>query len=467
MSEDHEEFRNLKTEMLKINTARGGGASGLKGFYAECVNASYDNLERIESGTKARQIVIDNNGDADAIIKYTNGQFGRAIQYKNGYSYSKHKEFVTSGKYDNMSYVINADNPIFDNPEQIENLNTLAKAHNIKLFRAKVTDKEMQILAGAACFEGKIKKSLEIDTSPRITLELYVDAKEVEYHFNKVIERQASFNSYIANQTSAFLNGDMARINSVGVNQALSAAQFAAALSVTENVLSVIKGEKEFKDTTINVIENISKAAVMGYATGVMSDVLVTKTGATPLLVNGAIQISKQLSAYMNGEIDEDHFVRTVIENSVNLTAVYLGKTFGGAICSVAGPAGIFVGQFIGEMLTTTFCSVIIDAIRTERNTNAYHNKLLALAYRAESEIRESQDRLIILVNNDNNRFIDLLNTGYDEFIDGILTNDYKVATAGLFSIGEGFGIEAEKLTRGHVTQGSIFINKDRIVSIG
>ena len=92
---------------------------------------------------------------------------------------------------------------------------------------------------------------------------------------------------------------------------------------------------------------------------------------------------------------------------------------------------------------------------------------MLALAYRAESEIRESQDRLIILVNNDNNRFIDLLNTGYDEFIDGILTNDYKVATAGLFSIGEGFGIEAEKLTRGHVTQGSIFINKDRIVSIG
>lgn len=467
MSEVHEEFRNLKTDMSKINTARGGGASGLKGFYAENVNATYDNLERINNGISARQIVIDNNGDADAIIKYTSGNFGREIQYKNGYSYSKHKEFVTSGKYDNMVYAVNSDNPIFSNPSQMEILNALAKAHNIKLVQAKVSDKEMQILADAACFEGTIRTSLGLDAPPKIVLELYVDVKEVEYHFNKAIERQVSFNSYIADRTSTFLNYDIARINSAGINQALSAAQFAAALSVTENVLSVIKGEKEFKDTTINVIENISKAAVMGYATGVMSDVLVTKTGAAPLLVNGAIQISKQLSAYMNGEIDEDHFVRTVIENSVNLTAVYLGKTFGGAICSAAGPAGIFVGQFIGEMLTTTFCSAIIDAIRTERNNNAYHNKLLALAYRAESEIRESQDRLIILVNNDNNRFINLLNTGYDEFIDGILTNDYKVASAGLFSIGEGFGIEAEKLTRGHVTQGSIFINKDRIVSIG
>lgn len=130
MSETHEEFRHLKTEMSKINTERGGGASGLKGFYAESTNAAYDNLNRIDAGIGARQIVIDNNGDADAIIKYTNGQFGREIQYKNGYQYSKHKEFLSSGKYDNMIYAVNNDNPIFDNPKQMETLNALAKEHN-------------------------------------------------------------------------------------------------------------------------------------------------------------------------------------------------------------------------------------------------------------------------------------------------------------------------------------------------
>ena len=467
MSGTHEEFRHLKTEMSKINTERGGGASGLKGFYAESTNAAFDNLDRIDSGIGARQIVIDNNGDADAIIKYTNGQFGREIQYKNGYQYSKHKEFLSSGKYDNMIYAVNSDNPIFDNPKQMEVLNALAKEHNIKLIQAKVSDREMQILADAACFEGKIRSSLGIDVSPKFTLELYLDAKEVEYHFNKVIEKQASFNGYIANQTSAFLNDDLAKVNSAGVNQALSAAQFAAAMSVTKNVLSVIKGDEEVKDATINVIKDTSKAAVMGYATGAIAEGFGAEIGDVALLVNGTIQISKQLYAYVNGDIDEAQLVQNIVETSAYLTAAYVGKTIGGAIGSAAGPVGMFVGQFVGEMITTAVCSTVIDTIHKEKEAKSYHNKMLALAHRAEREIRDSQDRLIILVNEDNNRFKDLISTGYEKFIDGILNNNYEEASLGLASIGEGFGINAEKLTRGHVTQGNIFGKKNRIVNIG
>lgn len=119
MNEVHKEFRNMKTEMSKINTQRGGGPSGLKGFYAESANATYDNIRRIEDGIQARQIVIDNNGAADAVIRYANGQLGRKIQYKNGYQYYKHKEFLSSGKYDNMIYAVNADNLVFSNPKQL------------------------------------------------------------------------------------------------------------------------------------------------------------------------------------------------------------------------------------------------------------------------------------------------------------------------------------------------------------
>lgn len=291
--------------------------------------------------------------------------------------------------------------------------------------------------------------------------------ENVQKKASDVIKKQQEFNNYIANQTSALLNNDLAKINSAGVNQALSAAQFAAAMSVTKNVLSVIKGDEEVKDATINVIKDTSKAAVMGYATGAIAEGFGAEIGDAALLINGTIQISKQLYAYVNGDIDEAQLVQNIVETSAYLTAAYVGKTIGGAIGTAAGPVGMFVGQFVGEMITTAVCSTVIDTIRKEKEAKSYHNKMVALAHRAEREIRDSQDRLIILVNEDNNRFKDLISTGYEKFIDGILNNNYDEASLGLASIGEGFGINAEKLTCGHVTQGNIFGEKNRIVNIG
>lgn len=467
MNDTHEEFRKLKDDMSKINTKRGGGASGLKGFYAENTNAAYDNLSRIDHGISARQIVIDNNGDADAIIKYSNGQFGREIQYKNGYEYSKHKEFLSSGKYDNMIYAVNNDNPIFDNPKQMEVLNSLAKEHNIKIVQAKVSDREMQILADAACFERNIRSTFGINDSPKITLELYVDVKEVQYHFEKVKEKQTSINNFIANQTRSLLSDDLSRINTAGVNQALCAAQFAAAMSVTKNVICIAKGDEEFRDATLNVIKDIASAAVVGYATGAVAEGMGIESGDVALLVNGTIQISKQIYAYVNGDIDETQLVQNVAESSAYLTAAYIGKTIGGTIGSAAGPIGIFAGQFIGEMITTAVCSNVIDTIHMEQEKRKYNKKMLALAYHAENEIRDSQDRLILLVNEENNQFIDMLNNGYDRFIDGLLNNNYEEASLGLVSIGDGFGIEPEKLRQGHVSKGNIFGKKNRTVNMG
>lgn len=119
--------------MESINLERGGSVDGLRGFYEEPMNAYYNNKKRKEAGIKARECVIDNNGNADAVIKYANGQKGREIQYKSGYQYSRHKKFLESGKYDGMIYYVNQDNPIFSNPKQMKELEKIAKKHNIKI----------------------------------------------------------------------------------------------------------------------------------------------------------------------------------------------------------------------------------------------------------------------------------------------------------------------------------------------
>lgn len=355
----------------------------------------------------------------------------------------------------------------------LENHEYLAKKldDNIEAFKNGNVDDALQEMRELS---NEAPRMLSAETKSRVGMaiegngyRIKNNVENVQKKTSEIIKKQKDFNDCIANQTSAFLNDDLARINSAGVNQALSAAQFAAAMSVTRNVVSVIKGDEEFRDASINVIKDTSTSAVMGYATGAIAESIGCGIGDAALLVNGTIQISKQIYAYANGEIDDKQLIQNVVETTAFLTAAYIGKTIGGTIGAAAGPVGIFVGQFIGEMITTAVCSTMIDTIHMEQEAKKYHKKMLALAHHAESEIRDSQERLILLMNEDNNQFTNILIRGYDRFIDGLLNNNYEEASLGLASIGEGFGIESEKLKKGHVSQGAIFGKKNRIVNMG
>lgn len=472
MSETHEEFRFLKEELLKINTKRGGGVDGLKGYYAEVVNATEDNIRRIDLGIAARQIVIDNNGKADAIIRYSNGQSGRKIQYKNGYSFSKHKEFLSSGKYDGMIYAVNIDNPIFLNSSQIEELNKIAKEHNIKFVKATVSDSEMKILAAVASFEGNVRSKVGLDNKPYVTIEIYTNAKEAKYQIKKLMDKRVAFNDYVATQTSKFLNDNWAQINKSGMSQALSSAQFAAAFSVARNALYILKGDKDINEASKSVLKDTTSAAVLGYATGAIDQTMgLSNLGDLSVVVNGVVQISKEFISYINDNIDEEQLLENATKKIACLSAAYIGKVLGGSVGSIGGPIGTFVGQYVGEMITTAICSVIIntiyDTIHFEKNNKKYNSKMISLAHRAEYEIKESQNRLILLVKEENNRFIEELNKGYDEFMEGLEKCNYPVASSGLSIIGEAFGIEKEKLVQGTVSKGNIFIKKNRVIVMG
>lgn len=473
MNEVHQEFQNLKADMAKINVNRGGSVDGLKGFYAESVNAANDNIRRIDAGVAARQIVIDNNGNADAVIKYANGQYGRQIQYKSGYQYSKHKEFLASGKYDGMIYAVNKDNPIFSNPEQIKKLEEIAKERNIKIVSASVSDSELRIFSQVASAEGKIRSKIGIDDTPKVSIELYVDSKEAEHYYVKAMERMNAFNEDIAQKTSSFISGNYAEINTAGVSKALASAEFAAAFSVAKNAMSVIRNEKDGQDAAKEVLKDTVSAGVLGYATGAISEGAKLKglnQNSTVLLVNGTIQITKQIYSYVNSDIDEKQLVQNIAETTAYLTAAYIGKmiggTIGGAVTGVLNPVGVEIGQYVGEMITTAVCSTIIDTVHREQQAVQYNKKMLALAHRAEREIRESQGRLQLLVNKENERFIQQLDKGYDQFMQGVIECNYSMASSGLGMIAKEFNIEQDKLTQGHVTKGNIFGKKNRVIKM-
>ena len=457
MGDRHEQFRQLKKDLADINTQRGGGPNGVKGFYAEHVNSTYGNLERIDKGIAARENVIDDNGDWDAVIKYATGSSGRHIQDKVGYTFSYYKNKISSNQYDEGILRINPDNLIFSDERKLSELTELAKEHGIKIVKGSVTEKEVKTLAVVAGYEGKVRSTLGMEQKAPLTAGLYVDSKEIAYAVETVQAKVTGVNAYIYDTTVNFISENGGRVNAAGLNQAESAACFAAAMSIGRNAIAVLKGDEDFSQAAKDVISDTTAAAVMGYATGAISEVLGVATSDASLLINGTIQLSKQLIAYVDGDIDEEKLVENVAEISVQLTSAYIGRMIGGSIGSIGGPIGIMVGQFVGEMISTAVCADIISAIKSSKVFEKQNQRIILLYRNAEREIRASQVRLEALIQKENNELLEAIFVGMDSIARGIMNGSYAEIETGLASIGDKFGLGLDLLKKDIVTYDNLF----------
>lgn len=457
MGDRHDEFKQLKSGLADINTQRGGGPDGVKGFYAEHINAAYSNLERIDKGIAARERVIDDNGDWDAIVNYSKGNTGRPIQDKVGYTYSYYKNKLSSGQYDGGTLRINPDNPVFSDEKKLKDLKEIAKQHGIKIEEGKVTEKELKTLAKAAGVEGKLRSKAGLDQTAPVTASLYVTSKEMEYAVKNAKEKVAEVNSYIYDTTSKFLSENAAQINAVGIQQAESAAGFAAVFSITRNTMAVLKGEENFGQATKEVVTDVASAAVMGYATGAISNALGVAGGDASLLINGTIQITKQMTAYLNGSINEEVLVKNVAELGVQLSAAYIGRAVGKSIGAMAGPIGILVGQYVGEMISTAVCADVMSTIKASKEFEKQNQKAISLYRNAEREIRASQERLEELIQKENNELLEAIAKGMDSIAHGIMNGSYNEVESGLACIGQKFGVNLEMLQENRVTYENLF----------
>lgn len=457
MGERHEQFRQLKKDLADINTQRGGGPDGVKGFYAEHINSTYGNLERIDKGILAREKVIDDNGDWDAVIKYATGSSGRQIQDKVGYTFSYYKNKISTNQYDEGILRINPDNPIFSNEQKLSELKCLAKEHGIKIVKGSVTEKEAKTLAIIAGTEGKVRSALGMERKAPLTAELYADSKEIAYTVDVIQKRVTEANAYIYDTTNEFISENAARINAAGLNQAESAACFAAAMSIGRNTIAVLKGDEEFSQAAKDVITDVTAAAVMGYATGAFSEAIGVATGDASLLINGTIQLSKQLMAYIDGDIDEEKLVENIAETGAHLAAAYIGRIIGGSIGSIGGPIGIAAGQFVGEMISTAVCADIISAIKSSKEFEKQNEKFISLYRNAEREIRASQARLEALIQKENDELIEAISVGMDRIAFGIMNGSYDEIELGLAGLSEKFGLSLDILQKDKITCDNLF----------
>lgn len=451
-----DEYKKMQSDISKINPNRGGSPKQSKGFYAEVINATENNLDRIKKDIKARVIVIDNNGASDAIISYANGQTGREIQDKVGYTYSQLKQMIENGKYDDMIFSINKDHSIFNNSKQLESLKEVAKKHNIKIISSEVSEKEVLALAKVASVEAQVRQTLGLssDNAP-ITAAGYTGKRIIEDSLNNTKD-------FINEQTGRFMSENLKQIHAAGVDEAINSALFAATFSTVKNMHSVIKGEESVKEAVKEILFDTSSAAVLGYATGAAMEKLDFARGDAALLVNGTIQISKQVFSYVNGEIDEQQLLNNVAETTVHLAAAYVGRMIGAQLIPIS-----YVGPYIGEMITTAICSEVISTIKDTKEFKKQNQKYISLYREAEQEIRLSNERLTAIIESENNELKKILQDGFTEIHDGINDNSYDLIMNGLAKIGSKFGMNDEDFKKNLVTKENLFKNTDKIRIIG
>lgn len=287
--------------------------------------------------------------------------------------------------------------------------------------------------------------------------------KATTHVIEKTEEAIENTKEIICKQTEKFISNDYKNIHKSGVNEAVDAAIFAAVYSTTKNTIAVIKGEEGKKEAFKEIIYDVSSAATLGYVTGAVKEVFnISESNNATLLVNSTVQISKQVIAYMQGDIDETKLINNIAETSVMLAAAYAGKLIGAQLIPIP-----YVGPYIGEMFTTAICSELISVIKETKEFERHNKKIISLYHRAEKEIKVSNLRLSEIVEFENNELKQAIDDGFSNIYKGINMNSYDDLLQGLFIIGSRFGMTEDNFREGTVTKENLFKNVDNVRVIG
>jgi hypothetical protein len=377
------EYAKMAEGMSKLNVSRGGG--NIKGFYAEFANTAESNIERANKGLKSKEIVLGDNGVADAQIKYKNGQWGRTIQDKCGYTKYKHRDFIESGKYDNMIYRVNVDNPVLDDPEFLK----LAKEHKVKVVTGE-SEKNMEVLAEAAKKEGQLRQTFHLSNNAPLVSQLNALSREMKYI------------------------GDMA------VNAAGCAGAFSAGMSLGKNMYAYWEGDMDLSEMAKEVAKEVAKESVKS----------AVVTGTSSMAIGTVTAIAANMSVV--GAVAELQVVQSVSGFLMNFNGIT-------AVLSSAGLGSMFVAGLVVGVSAATI-STIHKYCEIKKINMKKHMRFMSLCTQCSEIISKQRVTLKQEIEETYGEWKESFDKAYEQMIDAILDEDVESLSIALKMILEPFG---------------------------
>lgn len=461
--EKAKEYKNLYDNLNDINVNRGASPQNNKGFYGEEINATLNNIDNINKGIKARHSVLDSNDPrVDTVVKYSNGQTGRVIQEKMGYSPSALKSFVESGKYDNTNLVVNPNHPIFKNNKALQALKAECKKHNIILKKGQCDSGAAFRYANNARNEELLKTKLGLKADHKLSsagtvAELAV-TKEISDITNQIQQKGQTISDNINEFTSKYL-GDLNEIHKNSAKAGMHAAALTAGLSVATNLYKVVNDGEDISTALVNVAYDSATAGCKYYVTEAIAGITATSIGQTSLVLNTTAMVVREMGAFLNDEIDAEKFISNIAESTVKIAASYICGTMGNLLLP---GVGYVIGSIIGEQIVSTVCCEITRICANEK----HNKKVISLYNKANREIKESQKRLKKIIDEENNSLINEINKGFESIYKGIQAGDYDDVMLGIEVIGAKFGLSKQELHSDFVTKDNIFKLSNEVLLI-
>ncbi len=194
-----------------------------------------------------------------------------------------------------------------------------------------------------------------------------------------------------------------------GVEQAKAGAVISGAISVSQNIISLIRGEKEIKealkDTAIDTAKGAGTSYIIGASGTAIKGVMQTsgntifenlsKTNMPAMIATITVQVSKSIIRYAKGEINEIQLTEELGEKGTGM----LAASWGAAIGTMIFPGvGTVIGGMVGYMTSSTIYRAAIQVLNDERMSIDRRNKIHTLTEVAIGAMEKQGRELELLI---------------------------------------------------------------------
>lgn len=307
----------------------------------------------------------------------------------------------------------------------------------------------------------------------------------VQKTFDTVKYNAKSANDFVDSTTAKYVSNEFSKINRAGLDAATTAAVYSGALSILRNSAAVAAGNKTEDEARKEILTDTTTTAVTAYVTGALAEKLSIGNGEAGLIVAGAIQITQNITDYANRKIDEEQFVTEVAETGAYLVAAYIGSNLGkfvgkgigaaigqavipipGVGVDIGAEVGAWIGSVVGEIITTIICYEVISTIKYSKEFEKRNSKIISLCRHAEREIRESQIRLKLIIEQENEELVRTIDAGFEKIYAGMIDNSYDSVQEGLITIGRKFGLSKAYFEKDKVDRSNLFKRQNEMLVI-
>ena len=211
---------------------------------------------------------------------------------------------------------------------------------------------------------------------------------------------------------------------------------------ITDNVVSVVYGEKDIgaitKSAAKKIANQTAKKAVLS------AGAKLANANTLTAIAGGVIDIGAAIKAYMNGEITKSQMLKSIGEQGSN---VCLSTVYGTIGLAAGGPVGAAIGSIVGYMASSMLYGAVLTQFDKEDLARAMAEQTHAFCEAAIKEMRrqrlEFEQKASELLKN---RAAAIM-AGFALIDKAVINSDFDGLSRGLNTIAQSFGRELQFTT--------------------